>query len=111
MKRLWLIAALQIGASLFWATPAVLHEWYPMECCSGMDCAPVISSSWVAGATFEHGQRSDGIPLLVVTTQHGTAVVPQTLPRRESKDGRMHACIRTAGGAPTVICIFVPPSM
>jgi len=48
--------------------------------------------------------------------RQGTAVVPPDLPRRESKDNRMHACMRAvwlnaAGPTTEVTCFFVPPTM
>ena len=49
---------------------------------------------------------------MVVTTRHGTVLVPANFPRRESKDARMHACMMPgAGGQMQLICIFMPPSM
>ena len=54
--------------------------------------------------------------VMIVTTKKGTAVVPPDLPRRESKDNRMHACMRAvwlnaAGPTTEVTCFFVPPTM
>lgn len=76
------------------------HDWYPLECCSGMDCAPAEAaiSSW---NSLVPGQ----IPDLVVTTRHGTATVTQQTSRRDSKDSRLHACIHNG----RVVCIFYPP--
>ena len=49
---------------------------------------------------------------MIVTTKHGTVLVPANFPRRESKDHRMHACMMPgAGGQMQLICIFMPPSM
>jgi hypothetical protein len=55
---------------------------------------------------------------MAVTTKHGNVVVPADFPRRESKDHRMHACMRPSGPASTdqarpmrLICIFMPPAM
>lgn len=81
------------------------HDWYPLECCSQVDCAPV---DWVTMS--QTSGFLPGTPLessMVVSTKHGMAIVPLELQRRESKDGRMHACIRDG----RVICIFVPPGM
>lgn len=82
------------------ATSADAHEWYPIECCHGLDCAPV-----------DRAEVQDG-GMMVVTSKNGTGVVPATLPRRESKDNRMHVCMRpsTSGGM-RVICVFLPPPM
>lgn len=75
------------------------HSWYPIECCSGYDCAPV-----------DKAIAADGE--ITVTTKHGTARVPRTMIRRDSKDNRMHACIRpNADGVPAVVCVFVPPGI
>ena len=100
--RLWLLA---IGI-LAIAQSARAHEWYPLECCHAMDCAEVETSART------HPVDSAAPSNLIVTTRHGTAIVPQNFPLRESKDGRMHACMRPGeGGTMRLICIFVPPSM
>lgn len=79
------------------ATPAGAHDWYPIECCHGLDCAPV-----------ERAEVQEGG--LVVTSKNGTGMVPATLPRRESKDNRMHVCMRpSSSGGMRVICVFLPP--
>ena len=36
MSKKWFLAAVLAAA-----TPAAAHDWYPMECCHAMDCAPV----------------------------------------------------------------------
>jgi hypothetical protein len=84
-----------IGGGLFGICNGSAHEWYPVECCGGKDCAEV-----------EH----DGtLPILAVTTALGTALVPSNFPRRESRDGKMHACMRPGEGEMRLICLFVPP--
>jgi len=94
------------------ATPAVAHDWYPFECCSGLDCAPVekaevVRSSIYAGLAALPNQSAGD---LIVTSRHGSAIVPSDLPRRESKDHRMHVCMRPqSSGQMRVICIFLPP--
>ena len=111
MNKNWFFAVL-----LATATPATAHDWYPMECCSGMDCAPVekvemIPSPGIASLLSTPAQA---MPLgaMLVTTKHGSVVVPANFPRRESKDGRMHACMRPGqGGTMRLICIFMPPAM
>jgi hypothetical protein len=95
--------ALLAGIATF-SLPAASHDWYPMECCSGTDCAVV------ENATYAHGFATDAaLPILTITTKHGTAPVPPNFPRRESKDGEMHACLRSIGGVMKLICLFVPP--
>ena len=88
--------------------PADAHDWYPMECCHQMDCAPVDHAETVKGQLYAGmGYAQSLAPgTLIVTTRHGTAVVPPDMQRRESKDNQMHACLR----AGKVICIFLPPS-
>ena len=79
---------------------AQAHSWYPKECCTGKDCAPVEKVTWLV-------PTGGGLPQLVVTSTLGTAVVPHDLPVRESKDGRMHVCIQDVW----VVCLFIPPPM
>ncbi len=106
MARAWLFAGLLLAA-----TTAAAHDWYPMECCSGMDCAPVekveivpMQSAGIMGTQTLPGT-------MLITTKHGSVIVPANFPRRESKDNRMHACIRSsAGGNVRLICLFMPPS-
>lgn len=77
---------------------AAAHDWYPYECCHHMDCAPVdrVDQSGSGGMT--------------VTSRHGTAVVPESMTRRESRDQRMHVCMQPSrGGRMRVICVFIPP--
>ncbi len=95
---------LRLGTALVVLTtivaPASAHEWYPIECCSGYDCAPV-----------DNAKLDDGSDL-VVTSKHGTGIVPAAMPRRESKDNRMHVCMRpSADGRMRVICVFLPPAI
>ena len=105
MSKKWLLAFLLA------ATPAAAHDWYPMECCHEMDCAPVDRAEIVPTPT--QADPKDGVATMIVTTKHGTAVVPGDFPRRESKDHRMHACMMPGGegGKMRLICIFMPPSM
>lgn len=93
--------AMSIRWGLFFivvATPAVAHEWYPRDCCSGFDCAPVERVELMDNAAF------------LVTSMHGTAVVPATFPKRDSQDNRMHVCMRPGqAGRMKPICLFMPP--
>jgi hypothetical protein len=98
MLMKWLFAPLLL-AILLVAPPTAAHDWYPPECCSGQDCAPVTAISFVASSP-------DELPVMVVTTEHGTKPVPAHLIPRESKDGRMHACIYQG----MLICLFMPPT-
>lgn len=80
---------------------------YPMECCSAVDCAPIEHAD--SSALYEAGNAL--VPsVLTITTRHGTAVVPANFPRRDSKDGRSHACMRSDGnGGMRLVCYFVAP--
>jgi hypothetical protein len=109
MSKRWLLAFLLAAA-----TPAVAHDWYPMECCHEMDCAPVDHAEMVPTPTQADpkGDGNDAPATMIVTTKHGTVVVPGNFPRRESKDHRMHACMMPgSGGKMQLICIFMPPAM
>ena len=113
MKKTWLLAALLAVAS-----PAAAHEWYPLECCHAMDCAPVdkveiVSPPMLSGVLAATAQAAPTLPgSMLVTTKHGSVLVPANFPRRESKDNRMHACMRPGdGGGMRLICIFLPPAM
>jgi len=88
--------------------PAFAHEWYPMECCSGMDCAPVEKTERVPIPN-----DPTALPMLLVTTKHGTVMIPRNFPFRESKDNRMHVCMRPTGvpaDPMRLLCVFVPPT-
>jgi|SRR5262245_44144097 hypothetical protein len=106
MSKKWLLAVLLA------ATPAAAHDWYPLECCHHMDCAPVDHAEFVATPATSETQGVAPAPgAMVVTTRHGSVLVPANFPRRESKDHRMHACMMPgAGGQMQLICIFLPPS-
>ena len=93
-----------IGGGLFGICNGSAHEWYPVECCGGNDCAEV------EHATYDRTRGADGtLPILAVTTALGTALVPSNFPRRESRDGKMHACMRPGEGEMRLICLFLPP--
>ena len=114
MTSKWLLAALAVAI----ATPAAGHDWYPIECCHAMDCAPVdkveiLSAPAMASMFSAPAQAAPTMPdAMLVTTKHGSVVVPANFQRRESKDHRMHACMRPgSGGTMRLICIFMPPAM
>jgi hypothetical protein len=94
-----------LGGSLFGICGGSAHEWYPVECCGNNDCAEV------EHATYDRARGADGaLAILAVTTALGTALVPSNFPQRESRDGKMHACMRPGEGEMRLICLFVPPS-
>lgn len=106
MSKKWLLAALLV------ATPAAAHDWYPMECCHNMDCAAVERVEMLPTPAAADGAGMSVSPgAMLVTTKHGSVLVPANFPRRESKDHRMHACMMPGeGGKMRLICIFMPPS-
>ena len=84
-----------------WMRGARAEDWYPKECRSGASCARVVRASYAHAAIM-------GEELLTVTTRHGTALVPTDLLRRESMDGRMHACMRPDQEGMQLICMPIP---
>jgi hypothetical protein len=107
-RRDWRAILLTIvsAAALCWAGVGIAqaHDWYPIECCHATDCAPVESVS-------QFVPTGGGAPQFVVTSKHGTAIIPRDLPRQTSKDNRMHVCMRSLNGSMYVLCLFIPPSM
>ena len=108
---------------------AIAHDWYPSECCSGVDCAPVSATGFVqppAVGVLGPPSAHASTPLMSVTTPRGTVVVPPNFRRRESKDNGLHACIAISDGVslygdakgqkappkgtPYLRCIFYPPA-
>jgi hypothetical protein len=83
------------------ALPAHAHSWYPPECCSGEDCAPV-----------ERIDRLPGSGRWMITSRHGKAILRQNLVPRESQDDRAHVCMRfDEFGEAWIVCFFAPPTM
>jgi hypothetical protein len=111
------VVSLGTGLIALWfavsITSAHAHDWYPIECCHSRDCAPVTDVTNVAGASYDATGKPIGnaLPMMVVTTKIGTAVVPPDLPRRMSPDNQMHACMLNMPLGRRVICIFMPPEM
>jgi hypothetical protein len=100
LRRAGVLTFSVLASLLIWQVPTWAHSWYPKECCHDGDCAPVDVVGWF--------QPNDGkTPLLVVTSKHGTVVIPREFPRQSSPDGRMHICIQ----GPYVMCLFMPPPL
>ena len=98
--RISWLAALLVAGSVF---PAHADSWYPRECRPDYACAPIEKLSWQAPA-------GGGGLQLVVTSKNGKAVVPQSFPVRESKDGRSHVCMSyDPFGDVELICLFIAP--
>ena len=83
---------------LLGSADAQAHSWYPWDCCHDDDCAPA--------------DRVDAVSteFMVVTSKHGTAFVPASMPRRDSQDGRVHICMRKTDTGMSPICVFLPPT-
>jgi hypothetical protein len=113
MSAKWFLA--ELVALVASAAPAAAHDWYPLECCHAMDCAPVEQVEVLAGPVVASIIGSPAIAsppgAMLVTTKHGRVLVPPNFPRRDSRDHQMHACMRPGeGGSMRLICIFIPPS-
>jgi hypothetical protein len=93
-----IIAALALLVVIAVARPARAHEWYPRECCSEQDCAPVTDVSFVAADV-------GSLPVMIVTTKFGTKPLAPETKVASSKDSRMHACIYQG----KLLCLFLPP--
>lgn len=101
MKLAWLSLALLLAAG---AAETRAHEWYPAECCSGRDCAPISAETvtesrhgyliTVAPGGHPMWPASKAAPLHV-DVGYGKA--------RTSPDGKFHLCIGETGN---VLCFF-----
>jgi hypothetical protein len=96
----WLGLAVWAG-SLTWSRDADAHDWYPVECCGGHDCAPADNVV----------RRNDGS--LQVTARGMTVVIPEDYRAwRKSPDDRIHVCIRKLrSGSEYLICAFRGPGV
>jgi len=107
--------AILLTAALLVAPAAQAHDWYPADCCSGMDCAPVEKVEIIPAMRYAGlGFQSKAPSIMVVTTKHGTVTIPRddpTFKPRVSKDAQMHACIRQTANGAKLICFFEPPAM
>jgi hypothetical protein len=87
------------GAGVLVVLPgADAHDWYPLECCDGGDCAP-------ADVVV---RRDDGSYLLKARGM--SVIVPADYPYwRTSPDARIHVCIRKLTSGNALICAFRGP--
>jgi hypothetical protein len=73
------------------------------DACVAIDlCAPFNSVAWLTpiGVSTPH---------LAISSRHGEAFVPKDFPVQESRDERMHVCLRyDPFGDLEVTCLFVP---
>lgn len=75
--------------------PAKAHSWYPRECCSGYDCAPISDML----------RLPDG-SLVITNTNGDQTVFPPGFRIRIPEDDGRHACIAPFTKRP--ICLFLP---
>lgn len=94
-----------MGAVCLGSVLAMAHSWYPMECCHEMDCAPAkveIVRPMAAGMSLSPLPTA-----MLVTTPHGSIIVPADFKSKDSPDGQAHACILNG----KLICLWLPPAM
>ena len=92
---------------------ALAHSWYPIECCSANDCAPAdkVESVQQFNAGIFGTPAHASTPLMLITTKHGSVIVPPDFPRRDSPDGKTHVCMRrTSDGSMRLLCVYIPPA-
>lgn len=77
-------------------SPGWSHSWYSPWCCDDKDCAEVID------------QQEDGHGGIIVTSKHGTVLIPQYMERKPSQDGKFHVCMRKGTWKMIPICYYVP---
>jgi hypothetical protein len=90
VTKWWLIVVLAASCLVVYAAKA--HDWYPPECCSGRDCAPVDSTDLVEIDNGCWRQLSTGLKFC------GTQVRP-------SQDKHWHVCHNASGSIP--YCVFI----
>lgn len=103
MGRLSIFALLALAACVA-GQPVYAHDWYPYECCSGRDCAPISAETVTAS---RHG-------FLITVAPGGHPMWPASKPAplnvdagygkaKTSPDGKFHLCIDGEG---RVLCFF-----
>lgn len=92
-------AAAVVLAMVAGVGPARAHEWYPPNCCSGFDCAPI---------------EMDDVQLTPegFVIPGNPEVVPYSSPKvkRTPPEGgnRYHLCTRAGKRDGEVICLYIP---
>lgn len=101
MKIAWLSLLLLLGAG---SEPVWAHSFYPWECCSGHDCAPIQPTTVretpagyvITVAPGSHPMWGKDKPEpLIVTVPYGKA--------KPSPDGQWHLCINSSG---QLLCFY-----
>jgi len=80
-------------AGLFGSAPSIAHDWYPWDCCGGIECRALVESRGETVTEVPEGwQLWDGRII-----GRGWA--------RPSPDGQFHLCETLSK---TILCFFVP---
>jgi hypothetical protein len=102
LKHSLLAVALALGITEPALSDTRLRSFYPNECVAIDQCAPVDGVTWLVQPDVSTTQR-------FVSSVHGRAFVPRNFPVRESKDERVHVCLRyDPFGSLEVTCLLVP---
>ena len=109
-----LLTGFTLGTIGYVVSPAKAHDFYPIECCHQIDCAPVDHVEIMDTRDFVKAGMGFVLKLklpsqTILHTKHGTATVPEDFDPRsiyDSPDGQMHACIRSG----KLVCWFKPAS-
>jgi len=86
MLNILIIASVFAITAPYLLGPAKAHEWYPADCCYGGDCAPVDYVTRIVPA-------GGGEQRLVLTSKHGTAVLPPDFLSHTGIERLSHACL------------------
>jgi hypothetical protein len=100
----WLVSAWAAFApvtplSLTASAPAGAHDWYPMECCHGMDCAAVDKVEMLPGpamATLGLGSPQTGPSAMIQGQSHARLHAPDGQ-RRHAALVYLHAALDLIG--------------
>jgi hypothetical protein len=92
LKLAWSAGLIVVLGFLSFITVALAHSFYPVECCSGYDCAPIDAKrvGFSAG-----GYMVDGLHFVAQKDV------------RQSLDGEFHACFPQPNN---LRCFFAPPN-
>jgi hypothetical protein len=97
MRRSMCCALLGLGLSVVPPVPAVAHDWYPLECCTGRDCTRVDRVE----------RMPDGTMRMFVGAIE--VIVPKGFTQRPSMDNDAHVCVRRkSDGSYAPRCVFMP---
>jgi hypothetical protein len=95
------IAFLAAAALALFAQPALSHDWYPNQCCSGGDCYAISTSEVVALPDGSWEVKETG-EIFAGPNADATRKV------KFSPDGQYHRCSFNHDRKATSICLFIP---